>query len=119
VIAHIVLFEPKSETTHDQRRSFARILQSCSREIPSIKRASVGRANRINQTYLNDFGSETYRFDYAAVIEFDDQAGLELYLNHQLHKEMAAQFWQLCERTVIVDIEMSDARSDDIVGLLV
>ena len=116
MICHIVLFNPKKDLDDTARRSFALDIQGALRSIPGIIRAVVGRSIDVNPGYRRSLGDKTYEF--AAVLEFKDRAGLVGYLNHPLHKELGALFWRHCESTVILEIEATDAKSDDAVELL-
>lgn len=106
MIAHIVLFRPKSGVTSEQRRSFAQALAAVGRDIGEIKRAFVGRAVDLAVGYQQQLGETTY--PYAAVIEFDDTSGLVAYLNHPTHAELGRLFWEFCDATTIVDVETAD-----------
>ncbi|HEX5217680.1 MAG TPA: Dabb family protein [Vicinamibacterales bacterium] len=116
MICHIVLFTPKADLSAVVLRSFAQSIVATFRHISSLKKATVGRAIDIDAGYERSFGDKTYEF--AAVLEFTDRAALLGYLNHPLHKELGALFWRHCEATVILEIEATDAKSDDAVELL-
>lgn len=116
MISHLVLFTPKPGLSAGESRSFAQSIIETLRQIGSLQRATVGRAVDIDAGYQRNFGDKTYEF--AAVLEFKDRAGLLSYLNHPLHKELGALFWRHCDSTVIVEIEATDAKSDDAVELL-
>jgi hypothetical protein len=102
VITHIVLFRPKGEVGAAGMRAFATMIQTVCRETRTVKRATVGRITGKEQV----IGRTSYQF--AAVIEFDDEDGLRQYLNSRLHKELAALFWRLCESTIILDVDSVD-----------
>jgi len=110
--AHIVLFQPRADATPPDRAAFAESLARACRDIPSVRRALVGRAADIDAGYARSLGPD--RFDYAAVLEFDDRAGLVAYLRHPLHQDLGQRFWRLCERTAIVEVDLIDARTDDL-----
>jgi hypothetical protein len=62
-------------------------------------------------------GDKTY--EVVAYLEFEDRAGLQAYLEHPKHSELAALFWRHCESTLYADVEMRDMRSDgDLVAFL-
>ena len=114
--AHIVLFQPKATTSEDDRTAFARQFERACREIPSVRRAVVGKAAAIDAGYTRSFGEGQYEF--AAVLEFDDRDGLIAYLTHPLHRELGRLFWVVCERTAIVEVDLVDATSANLAGLL-
>jgi hypothetical protein len=112
VVAHIVFFQPNEDTTSDDKRSFARIMGKVSAEVTSIRRAYVGKAIDINPGYARSFGDTTY--SHAAVLEFEDRAGLLEYLQHPTHAELGELFWRWCGATAIIEVE---TRSLDSAGL--
>ena len=114
--AHIVLFQPKASASDADRTAFSRQFERACREIPSVRRAIVGRAASIDAGYTRSFGDGQYEF--AAVLEFDDRNGLIEYLQHPLHKELGKLFWLVCERTAIVEVDLWDAKSADLAGVL-
>lgn len=101
MIAHIVLFRPRTDATAEARRAFVSALEEACRRVPSVRRATIGRSRP------EDNGRD---FPYTAVIEFDDEAGLRAYLTHPLHQPVAALFRQTCAATVIVNADTADAR---------
>jgi hypothetical protein len=115
VIAHVVLFTPKKDLSSDQLLAFATTMAGCFRSIDSIERVSVGRHAEIQAGYDREFGDQTY--EYGAVLEFRNAAGLIDYLRHPLHHELGRLFWETCERTVISELEMHDGRAPAVVEL--
>jgi len=112
VIAHIVFLKPKADVGSDSLRSFALSFDRVCQEIPHIKRARVGEV--ISQTSLPDslLGGTTYQV--AACLEFDDQDGLNGYMNHPLHAQLAKLFWEFCEATMFADVQMHDPADSDL-----
>jgi hypothetical protein len=115
VTAHIVLFQPKASVPSADLAGFAASLERACREIPSVRRASVGKAAAIDAGYSRSFGDS---YAYAAVFEFDDRDGLLQYLTHPIHQELGRLFWLVCERTAIVEVDLVDAKNGDVAGLL-
>ena len=116
MIAHIVLFNPKPGVSESEIRSFARIIQDACRHIGAIQRSHVGRRIDIDAGYARSFGEKTYQF--AAIFEFEDSAGLKEYLKHPLHKQVGRLFWEMCESTVVVEAAMTDGRGEELVDFL-
>lgn len=114
--AHIVLFQPKREVPDADRLAFARQLELACREIPSVRRAIVGKAADIDAGYARSLGDGNYTF--AAILEFDDRDGLVAYLQHPLHKELGRLFWRVCERTAIVEMNLTDAKTADLAAVI-
>jgi hypothetical protein len=106
VIAHIVLFEPKPELTEGERRQFLATLRTAVSRIPEIKTARVGRTLSFLQMPENIIGLKTYSF--AAILEFEDAANLQGYLQHPEHNPVREAFWKACSATLIVDVAVGD-----------
>ena len=117
MISHIVLFNPKDGLTDADVRLFAQQLHETMRAIPTVLRATVGRRVHIDSGETRIFGDVAYK--YSAVVEFADPAGLLAYLTHPLHRELGRRFWESCASTVVIEVETADAKSTDVVDLLV
>ena len=61
-------------------------------------------------------GDKTYEF--AAVLEFQDEAALTGYLQHPMHHELGRLFWENCERTVVSEVEYLDGHDPGLVSFL-
>jgi hypothetical protein len=116
VIAHIVLFEPKSDCSLEVRASLVEALSQACAEIPGISKAIVGRRISLGVGYETKIGVSTY--SYAAVLEFEDRQKLTAYLAHPIHTRLGQLFWDVCESTLITDVEMHDARAKDLITLI-
>ena len=106
MIAHVVLFRERAEVTVEDRRALSRALQNAHSQIPSVRRFLVGRRVRHGRPYEQLM---TQDFGYAAVVEFGDVDGLEAYLNHPAHEDLARLWASLSEATLVYDYEMRDA----------
>ncbi len=103
MIAHVVLFEPKSSTTMSERDAFIELLRVTFSDIDTVRRSFIGLRQKIGISYEARIGDTAY--SYASVVEFDDIDGLKVYLDHPLHVKVGQLFWQHCERTMIVDVD--------------
>jgi hypothetical protein len=105
VIAHVVLFRPRANLSAQARQALAASFEAALTRIPSIRRARVGRRVIAGRPY-----DALMRVDYAyaAVIEFDDRAGLMAYLEHPTHEQLAAQFYSAFEEALMYDFELQD-----------
>ena len=117
VISHIVLFNAKAGLSEADVRLFAQQLRRTMAEIPSVIRASVGRRVSIDSGNPRNLGDTTYEF--SAVVDFEDKQGLITYLSHPLHQELGRLFWLYCASTVVLEVTSVDAKSADVVDLLV
>jgi hypothetical protein len=103
VIAHVVLFRPRPDLTPSERDGLAGMLATALRSIPSIRRARVGRRVTHGRPY-----EQLMHVDYAfsALLEFDDVAGLEAYLEHPAHDALGTHFFQVLDTALMYDYEL-------------
>lgn len=116
MVVHIVLFNPKLGLTADQLGSFAQSIQDATRTIGTVRRALVGKAVHVVPSYPRSLGDQTYEF--AAVLEFDDAAALEAYLEHPSHRVLGRLFWDNCASAIVMEAELRDALTEDLVSAL-
>jgi hypothetical protein len=105
MLFHIALFRPRQDLTPVDRIALVEALQSALQAVPSIRKFHVGRR------VVHGAGYEALMpvsFDYAAVIEFDDLAGLKAYLEHPAHQALGARFMSSLESSAIFDYQMQD-----------
>jgi len=105
MIAHVVLFRPHPHLAPAARESLAAAFATALREIPSIRRARVGRRVRVGRAYEAAMRAD---YPYAAVIEFDDAGGLAAYLDHPAHEQLAARFFSAFEEALMYDFHLED-----------
>jgi hypothetical protein len=103
MIAHLVLFRPRPKLSDADRRGLADALTQALRDIPSIRAARVGRRITHGRPYEALMQVD---YSYAAVLEFDDMAGLQAYLEHPAHEALAAQFFACFEDALMYDFEL-------------
>ena len=80
--------------------------------IPAVRRFHAGSRITHGRPY-EAMMRENY--PYAAVVEFDDLAGLQTYLNHPQHEKLGALFYQLLESGLVYDYETIHAPQDTVV----
>lgn len=104
MIAHVLLFRPRGDLSAASRQELADALVATLRDIPSVRRARVGRGIGIGREY------ERLRPDLplAAILEFDDEAGLRAYINHPAHQQMAARFFGAVEEALVYDFDLKE-----------
>jgi hypothetical protein len=113
MIAHVVLFRPRADLGGAGRDALGRAFERALREIPSIRRARVGRRVTHGRPYEALMRAD---YQYAAVLEFDDIAGLHAYLEHPAHEQLAAQFFSAFEDALMYDFEMSGTAAPLVLG---
>jgi hypothetical protein len=114
VITHLVLFRPRAGLSDANRRALAEALTTAIGEIPSVRRARVGRRVRHGRPYEQMMRVD---YEYAAVLEFDDLAGLSAYLAHPAHDALAARFFDSFEEALMYDYDLREGK-DAVAALL-
>lgn len=82
-------------------------LHAAATEIPSVRRFYVGARVTHDRPYEQMM---TEDYPYAAVVEFDDLAGLQAYLDHPQHEKLGVLFYELLDSGLVYDYEMDPAR---------
>jgi hypothetical protein len=103
MLFHVVLFRPRAELDTAARAGLVEAVEEALRRIPSIRRFHVGR----RVTHGADYESlMPVSLDYAAILEFDDLAGLQAYLQHPAHEALGQRFMCALEASAIFDYQM-------------
>jgi hypothetical protein len=89
VIAHVILFRPKSDLDDAGRARLFDAMRTAHRAIPQIRRFAVGRRVKNGRPYE----ALTRDFPFFALLEFDSQADFDAYLSHPAPEELGAQFY--------------------------
>jgi hypothetical protein len=100
---HIVLFRPKPSVSDADRGSMFDALHAAATGIPSVRRFHIGDRVKHGRPYEQMMTGD---YPFAAVVEFDDLAGLRTYLNHPQHERLGALFYQLLEAALVYDYEV-------------
>ena len=103
MVAHLVLFTPRSDLSPAQRSAFVDTLEQALANIPQIKRARIGR--RLNTGRQYDL-QNPHQFPYAAILEFETENDLRTYLDHPAHHELGEQFYVASETALAVDFSL-------------
>ena len=105
MIAHVVLFRPRADLTEAERDGVVAAFETAIREIPSVRRARVGRRILHGRPYE---GLMKEDFPYAAILEFDDLAGLAAYLEHPAHEQLANRFFAVLNGALVYDFDLKE-----------
>ena len=108
MIVHVILFEPRADVTHRQRQQVLEDLRLAAAAIPSIRRFRIGQ--RILHGLPGYEQAMRDNYHYAAIIEFDDRAGLEAYLQHPAHEAAGRHFTEVASRSLAYDYEVSELK---------
>ncbi|MSO55841.1 MAG: Dabb family protein [Acidobacteria bacterium] len=107
MVFHIVLFRPKPDITDFDRQAMFEALKAAASGIPAVRRFHVGcritHGSQYEQLMRDDY-------PYAAVVEFDDLAGLQAYLRHPQHATLGALFYELLESGLVYDYQAEPVR---------
>lgn len=107
MILHLVLFRPRPGLGEEQRQGLANAFAAAINNIGSIKRARIGRRRTHGRAY-----EQLMREDYthAAILEFEDLAGLKTYLEHPAHNELGSRFFDCFEQALMYDFDVQDGQ---------
>ena len=103
MIFHVVLFRPRADLAAAERAQLVEAFETALQRIPSIRRFHVGRRVKHGAGYE---ALMPISLDYAAVLEFDDLAGLKAYLEHPAHQALGTRFMSSLESSAIFDYQM-------------
>ena len=105
MVTHVVLFRPRPGLDAEGRQRLATAFERALREIPSIRRAQVGRRILHGRPYEQLM---TVDYQYAAILEFDTAEDLTVYLTHEAHDSLGAQFFEAFDVALMYDYEMQE-----------
>jgi hypothetical protein len=101
MVSHLVLLTPRPDLAETDRERLITAFERAVQAIPTVRGARVGR--RI----VHGAGYEAQMPDtgYLVMLEFEDVSGLESYLRHPAHDELAARFGESLAGALIYDFE--------------
>jgi hypothetical protein len=105
MLLHVVLFRPRPDLDAAGRQRLADALSAAIQEIPSVRRARVGRRVTHGRPYEQLMRTN---YTHAALLEFDDVNGLKAYLEHPAHEQLAARFFEAFEDALMYDYDVAD-----------
>ena len=103
MIAHLVLFKPRANLSTADRDALLEAMRVAFTGIPEVVRVRVGRRTLIGRGYE---AMAAVNFEYAAVLEFEDEAGLRRYLDHPAHVDLGRHFGLTAEAALVYDFAM-------------
>jgi hypothetical protein len=108
VVTHVVLLRPRLDLSAADRAGLADALRTAVRSIPSIRRVRIGRRVIHGRGYEQLMRVD---YEYAALFDFDDLAGLEAYLAHPAHEALAKRFFEVLDEALMYDFELEEGDS--------
>jgi hypothetical protein len=106
MLIHVVLLKPRPDLSNDDRQRFINAFDHATRDVPTVRGVRVGTRVRHGAGYE---GVAPDTADYLAMIEFDDLAGLQTYLQHPSHAELGRLFGTLLAGALVYDFQMDVA----------
>jgi hypothetical protein len=94
MIRHVVMLKFKPEVSQEQRLKLREMSVTALGQIPGVKNVIAGQA-------LDIEGKPPC--DAAVFIDFDDEAKLEAYLKHPIHRAAEAQLPAMCSDIKLLD----------------
>ena len=109
MIAHIILYRPRTGIADDTKTSILQGLADAASSISTIRRLRVGkRVTHGRPGYEQGMHED---FEYCVIVEFDDINGLTAYLSHPAHGSLGRHFTESAANSLAYDYEMLDLKS--------
>lgn len=106
MIVHVVLFEPRADLSEADRQQVLDDLRLAAASIPTLRSCRIGRRIRLGLPGYEQAMPVDYQ--YAAIMEFDDPAGLEAYLRHPAHEAAGRHFTGSAAHALAYDYEIGE-----------
>ena len=103
MVTHLVLMKPRPDLAEADRAAFVNAFKEAVRAIPDVRSVRIGRRVRHGAGYEVAAADAA---DYLAAIDFDDVAGLQAYLRHPTHDEIARRFDTALSAALVYDFEV-------------
>ena len=102
MVWHLVLMKPRADLSSGDRQGLVDAFDRAVREIPTVREVRVGRRVTHGAAYETSAPDSA---DFMISIGFDDLAGLQAYLRHPAHEELAVRFYKSLSSALIYDFE--------------
>ena len=102
------MFRPKANLADGERQALVDAFTAALRGIPSIRRARIGKRVTHGRPYE---ALMRVHYEYAAILEFDDLAGLTSYLEHPAHDALAARFFASFDEALMYDFDVKEGEA--------
>ncbi|SRR6266496_1275563 len=100
MITHIVLLQPKVETSTAEMNTALKHVQALQRAIPGIIDVQIGE----------NLSSNHQGYTYGFVMHFVDQDHLKTYAPHPEHRVVSDELVRICHSIIDFDIEQPETR---------
>ena len=105
MVTHVVLMKPKADLSDGDRRALIDAFETAVRDIPWIRNVRIGRRIVHGAEYER---ASPDAADFQAELDFDDLAGLKVYLQHPAHDALGMRFGQCLTTALVYDFETVD-----------
>jgi hypothetical protein len=102
MVWHLVLMKPRADLAAADAEALIAALRHAVDAIPVVRELRVGR--RLVHGAQSEKAAPDSA-DFMVSIGFDDLAGLQTYLRHPAHEELAARFYQSLSSALVYDFE--------------
>jgi hypothetical protein len=103
MVWHLVLMKPRPDLSTAERRDLLDAFDRACREIPTVRDVHVGR--RVTHGAGYEAGAPDSA-DYVVVLAFENLAGLQAYLRHPSHEQLAVRFNRSLSSALVYDFEV-------------
>ena len=108
MVWHLVLLKPKVDLSVGDRAALVASFKRAIREIPTVREVRVGRRVTHGAGYE---ATAPDAADYLVSIGFENLEGLQVYLRHPAHEELAGRFYQSLSAALVYDFEAGDVEA--------
>ncbi len=106
MVSHVVLLKPRATLTVGELNALLDSMRVAFTGIPEIKRVRIGKRILLGRGYETQMAEH---FEYSAIIEFDSEADLRVYLDHPQHQELGRRFFESVDAALVYDYTTVDA----------
>jgi len=106
MVSHVVLLKPRATLTEGELNALLDSMRVAFTGIPEIKRVRIGKRILLGRGYETQMAEH---FEYSAIIEFDSEADLRVYLDHPQHQELGQRFFDSVDAALVYDYATVDA----------
>jgi hypothetical protein len=104
LIAHVILFRPKSDLSEAERDGLFDAMRAAHHAIPQIRRFGVGKRILSGRPY-EALGRD---FPFFALLEFNTAADLDTYLTHPAHAQLGERFYLTSDSAEAYDYSLEE-----------
>ena len=106
MVAHVVLLRPRVRLSAEDRGALLEAMRVAFTGIPEIRRVRVGKRLLIGRGYETQMAEH---YEYSAIIEFDSEADLRVYLDHPKHLDLGKRFFETADAALVYDFTCVEA----------